>query len=91
MPNTPAPAYAEDLALALRIADAADAVTMDRFNARDLVVETGHWFAGKAILISTGRITRISYEESTVFVNLTKADIQRTAENEVAKTHVRKH
>ncbi len=40
MPNTPAPAYADDLALALRIADAADAVTMDRFNARDLVVET---------------------------------------------------
>jgi histidinol-phosphatase len=34
------PAYADDLALALRIADAADAVTMDRFNARDLVVET---------------------------------------------------
>jgi histidinol-phosphatase len=37
---TTAPAYADDLALALRIADAADAVTMDRFNARDLVVET---------------------------------------------------
>ena len=57
---------------------------------RDVVVETGHWFAGKAVLVSTDRITRISYEESTVFVNLTKADIQRTAENEVAKTHVRK-
>ena len=58
---------------------------------RDLVVETGHWFAGKAVLISTDRITRISYEESTVFVNLTKADIQRTAENEVAKTSGGKH
>ena len=30
----------DDLALAQRIADAADAITMDRFNARDLVVET---------------------------------------------------
>ena len=40
MSTSPAPAYADDLALALRIADAADAVTMDRFNARDLVVET---------------------------------------------------
>ena len=33
-------AYVDDLALALLIADRADAITMDRFNARDLVVET---------------------------------------------------
>jgi uncharacterized protein YrrD len=58
---------------------------------RDLVVETGHWLAGKAVLISTNRITRISYEESTVCVILTKADIQCTAENGVAKTSVRPH
>lgn len=32
--------YADDLALAMLIADRADAITMDRFNARDLVVET---------------------------------------------------
>jgi histidinol-phosphatase len=32
--------YAEDLALALRLADAADAVTVARFRATDLVVET---------------------------------------------------
>ena len=32
--------YAEELALAHRIADRADVITMDRFNARDLVVET---------------------------------------------------
>jgi histidinol-phosphatase len=32
--------YADDLALAHRLADAADAITMARFNARDLVVET---------------------------------------------------
>jgi histidinol-phosphatase len=32
--------YADDLALAHRLADAADGITMDRFNARDLVVET---------------------------------------------------
>jgi histidinol-phosphatase len=32
--------YADDLALAHHLADAADAITMDRFNARDLVVET---------------------------------------------------
>ena len=50
-----------------------------------LVVETGHWYVGKEILISPSMIDRISYEDSTVFVKLTKADIQRTAENEVAK------
>ena len=52
---------------------------------RELVVETGHWYAGKEILIAPGKIDRISYEESKVFVNLTKADIERTAENHVAK------
>jgi hypothetical protein len=52
---------------------------------RELVVETGHWYAGKEILISPAKIERISYEDSKVFVNLTQADIQRTAENNVAK------
>jgi hypothetical protein len=46
----------------------------------DLVVETGHWYSGREILIPTGRIERISYEESRVVVNLTKADIEQTAE-----------
>ena len=48
---------------------------------RELVVETGHWYSGKEILISPGKIARINYEDSSVEVNLTKADIQQTAEN----------
>ncbi len=52
---------------------------------RELAVETGHWYSGKEILISPDRIERISYEESKVFVNLTKADIQQTAENSIVK------
>jgi hypothetical protein len=52
---------------------------------RELVVETGHWYAGKEILISPAKVTRISYEESKVFVNLTQADIQRTEEHEIAR------
>lgn len=52
---------------------------------RDLVVETGHWYAGKEILISPGKVTRIGYVESKVFVNLTIADIQATAENDLVK------
>jgi uncharacterized protein YrrD len=51
----------------------------------EVIVETGHWFAGREILISPQSISRISYEQSTVLVNLTREDIQRTAEDSVAK------
>ena len=51
----------------------------------DLVVEAGHWYAGKEILIPVSNIERISYEGSTVFVTLTEADLQRTLANTVAK------
>ena len=54
----------------------------------ELIVETGHWFAGREILISPQSIGGISYEQSTVFVNLTKEDIQRTAEDTLAKPSV---
>jgi len=51
----------------------------------DLVVETGHWYAGKEILVSPHAVERISYEDSKVFVSLSQADIRRTAENQVAR------
>lgn len=51
---------------------------------RDLVAETGHWYSGKEVLIAPGTVERISYEESKVYVNLTKAEIRHTAENHVA-------
>lgn len=50
----------------------------------ELVVEAGHWYSGKEILIPTAKITRISYEESKVYVNLMLADLKATGENEVA-------
>lgn len=52
---------------------------------RELVVETGHWYAGKKILLLPENIDRISYEDSTVFVKLTKEDIQQTTRNDVAQ------
>ena len=52
---------------------------------RELAVETGHWYAGKEILIPTGKVERISYEDSTVFVNLSKADIQHTAKGHLVE------
>ena len=47
---------------------------------RHLVVETGHWFAGKEIVISPKHIDRVSYEESRVFVNVTKEAILKAPE-----------
>jgi hypothetical protein len=52
---------------------------------RELVVEAGHWYAGQRILISPSRVERISYEESKVYVDLSKLDIQQTAENDRAR------
>jgi uncharacterized protein YrrD len=40
-----------------------------------LVVETGHWYSRKEIVISPKHIDRISYEESKVFVNVSKEAI----------------
>ena len=48
------------------------------------MVECGHWYHGKEILIAPDKVESVSYEESKVFVNLTKADIQQTAENHLA-------
>ena len=50
---------------------------------RHLLVETGHWFSGKEIVISPKHITRISYEDSKVFVDVTKESIQHAPEYHV--------
>jgi hypothetical protein len=52
---------------------------------RDLVVETGHWYSGKEVLIPSGKVARIGYVESKVFVNLTKSEIQAAAGKAVAE------
>jgi hypothetical protein len=46
---------------------------------REIVVESGHWFAGRQIRIPTEKIFRISYGESTVYLNATKATITEAA------------
>ena len=48
-----------------------------------LVVETGHWFSGKEIVISPKQIVRISYDESKVFVSVTKEAILKAPEYHV--------
>lgn len=36
-----------------------------------IVVDTGHWLAGKKVMISPSQINRISWEESKIYVDLT--------------------
>ena len=47
---------------------------------RHLVVETGHWFAGKDIVLSPTDVQSISYDDSKVFVNVTKESIREAPE-----------
>lgn len=56
---------------------------------RELIVEAGHWYSGKEILIAPSKVARLSYEESTIHVQLTKADIQGTADHELVKADTR--
>jgi hypothetical protein len=51
---------------------------------QEIVAGSGHWYSGKEVLISTRKVVRISYEESKVFVSLSKGDIARTTANELA-------
>ena len=43
-----------------------------------LVVKTGHRLSGKEVQIPAIKVDRISYEDSTVFVNLTREDVQQS-------------
>ena len=43
-----------------------------------LVVKTGHRFTGNEVLIPVNKIDRISYDDSTVFVKLTKEAIEKS-------------
>jgi len=47
---------------------------------REIVVETGHWYSEKEISIPTDKISRISYDESSVYVNSTKAAIMEAVQ-----------
>jgi hypothetical protein len=49
----------------------------ERWAIRQLVVKTG-WFPGKEVEIPTDKIERISYDESSVFVNLTGKIVERS-------------
>jgi len=51
---------------------------------RLLVIKTGHRFSGKEVRISTSQVDRISYEESTVFVSLTREAVEQSSTHDMA-------
>lgn len=48
-----------------------------------LVVQTGHWFSSKEIVLSPQDVDRISYEQSTLYVSKTKEAISAAPEYHV--------
>jgi hypothetical protein len=44
---------------------------------RQLVVRIGHRLSGREVEVAVGAIDRISYDESTVFVNLTREAVEQ--------------
>lgn len=45
---------------------------------RELVIKTGHRFSGKEVTIPSSKVSRISYDESTAYLNMTKEDIEQS-------------
>ena len=51
-----------------------------------LIIKTGHRFTGKEIQIPTDKVARISYEDSTVSVDLTRADLEQNPAHDLILT-----
>jgi hypothetical protein len=49
-----------------------------------LVIKTGHRLSGKEVLIPTKNVARISYEESTVSVNMTREAVEQSPAHPLA-------
>jgi sporulation protein YlmC with PRC-barrel domain len=47
---------------------------------RYLIIDTTNWWLGKKVLISPQWITKVSYEESKIFINLTRETIKQAPE-----------
>ena len=52
----------------------------DTWAIRYLVIDTQNWWPGKKVLISTRWIERVSWEESKVFINLSRESIKNSPE-----------
>ena len=63
-------------------------VESESWEIREWVVEAGHWYAGKTVSLRSQHVTRISYEDSMVFVDLTKEDIEKTTRSDATQVGV---
>lgn len=52
----------------------------DSWAIRYLIIDTKNWWPGKIVLVSPQWIERVSWEESKVFINLTKEEIKSSPE-----------
>jgi hypothetical protein len=58
------------------------------WHVRELVIKIGHRFSGKEVRVPTTKVSRISYDRSTVFLNMTKDAVEQSSSEESApSTH----
>jgi hypothetical protein len=50
----------------------------------ELVVDAGHWYSGHEVRVSRRNIRGITHEHGAITIDLTKADLLRTKEDEIA-------
>ena len=56
---------------------------------REIVVASGRWYSGKEIRLPTDKISRISYDKSTVYVNSTKAAVMEALERAAGRSNMK--
>jgi len=56
---------------------------------RQIVVECGHWFFGRKVIIPTEKVSRISYDQSTVYLDSTKPAIMEASEEPLGVASVK--
>ena len=54
---------------------------------REIAIECGHWYAGKKIVVSTERVSRIDYDQSTVYLDSTKRAMMDASESRPGIEH----
>lgn len=58
---------------------------------RQVVIDTGHWLQGKRVMISPSQINRIAWDESKVYVDLTKEAVLGSPVFDPASFGIREH
>jgi sporulation protein YlmC with PRC-barrel domain len=53
-----------------------------------LIIKTGHRFTGNEVVIPVNTVERISYDDSTVFVKLTKAEVEKSPAHDLSPFRV---